>query len=354
LHGGIGIDVTGAYPDFTITSLSPGDSLNLHSGTGIEVTGAYPDFTVTNLAPDVNLNLDGGAGINVSGSYPEYTVTNLAPDLNLTLNNGSGINVSGTYPVFSIENTSPDIPVNLTGGPAIGIIGSYPDYTIFNMSPDQIVSLSNGTGISIAGTYPAFTITNSSPDRTVSIAQGTGITVSGAYPNFMVTNSMPNATHTGDATGNAALTVVKIQGRDVSATAPSTNQILKWNGSAWVPNTDATRDGCPSGFTSVNSEYCIQTNMLDWTSRTWFNAITACGDISGGSHMCSWAEWYNACTRAASLGLSNMTGYWQWMDDGVSANTYARVAGSGGCTSRDNKDVDVSTNSTYTRCCYDK
>lgn len=40
----------------------------------------------------------------------------------------------------------------------------------------------------------------------------------------------------GDVTGTlGATTVVKIQGRDVANTAPTSNQVLTWNGSAWTP-----------------------------------------------------------------------------------------------------------------------
>ena len=45
----------------------------------------------------------------------------------------------------------------------------------------------------------------------------------------------------GDVTGtNNAASVVKLQGHNVSATAPTTGQILKWSGSAWVPSGDST------------------------------------------------------------------------------------------------------------------
>ncbi|MBL7714086.1 MAG: hypothetical protein JNL01_01380 [Bdellovibrionales bacterium] len=51
----------------------------------------------------------------------------------------------------------------------------------------------------------------------------------------------------GDVTGNSgASTVTKIQGRDVDPTAPSTNQVLKWNGSQWAPGADTTGAGVSS------------------------------------------------------------------------------------------------------------
>lgn len=103
-----------------------------------------------------------------------------------------------------------------------------------------------GTGINITGTQ----ITNTSPDQTVTLTAGTGISTSGTYPNFTVTNTLPNATHTGDVTGSNALTVVKLQGRDLLNTAPASGQTIKWNGTAWAP-----ANSMPSGLTNYTLRY---------------------------------------------------------------------------------------------------
>lgn len=43
----------------------------------------------------------------------------------------------------------------------------------------------------------------------------------------------------GDLSGTvSSATVIKLQGRDVVSTLPSTNQVLKWNGAAWAPAND--------------------------------------------------------------------------------------------------------------------
>jgi len=71
---------------------------------------------------------------------------------------------------------------------------------------------------------------------------GTGIDITGTT----IANTEPNATHTGDATGSEVLTVVKLQGRNLSDAAPSSGQVIKWNGSAWVPSNE-TDPALPSG-----------------------------------------------------------------------------------------------------------
>ena len=53
----------------------------------------------------------------------------------------------------------------------------------------------------------------------------------------------------GDVTGNSATsTVAKIQGSAVAATAPTSNQVLQWNGTAWTPTTLSS-----AGVTSFNT-----------------------------------------------------------------------------------------------------
>lgn len=57
----------------------------------------------------------------------------------------------------------------------------------------------------------------------------------------------------GDVTGPAAVSVVeKIHGRSVSPAMPSAGQVLKWNGTAWAPDTDSGTDGAV--FTASSTE----------------------------------------------------------------------------------------------------
>jgi hypothetical protein len=48
-------------------------------------------------------------------------------------------------------------------------------------------------------------------------------------------NQLTSDVAAGPGTGSQAATVVGLQGRAVAATAPSTNQLLGWNGTQWVP-----------------------------------------------------------------------------------------------------------------------
>ncbi|HOW24813.1 MAG TPA: tail fiber domain-containing protein [Bacteroidales bacterium] len=77
---GSGIGIT----DNLITNIAPDMLVTLSNGTGINVTGAYPDFSISNTTPDQVVSLTPGAGISTGGTYPDFTVTNTAPNANHT------------------------------------------------------------------------------------------------------------------------------------------------------------------------------------------------------------------------------------------------------------------------------
>jgi hypothetical protein len=62
-------------------------------------------------------------------------------------------------------------------------------------------------------------------------------------------------TFAGDLSGSSSSqTVVGLQGKAVSSTAPSANQVLTWNGSAWAPAT-STGGTSGSGTTGMVAEW---------------------------------------------------------------------------------------------------
>jgi len=59
---------------------------------------------------------------------------------------------------------------------------------------------------------------------------GTGIT--------LTLNTFSHTAHTGDATGATSLTVIGIQGVGVSAATPVNTQVLRYNGTNWIPSNE--------------------------------------------------------------------------------------------------------------------
>lgn len=88
------------------------------------------------------------------------------------------------------------------------------------------------------------------------------------------------------------------------------------------------RKPCPSGTVEVNGLYCIETQERD--TLTYDIAAVICGQQ--GMRMCTWGQWYVACTQATTLGLENMTGEWEWTNSAANADESVRIVGSNSCT----------------------
>jgi hypothetical protein len=78
------------------------------------------------------------------------------------------------------------------------------------------------------------TLTPDSPTDVLNISAGEGITLSADVANDLYTITAKY--------GTALWNANKLQGYDIATSAPSSGQVLKWNGSAWAPGTDADTD----------------------------------------------------------------------------------------------------------------
>ncbi len=82
----------------------------------------------------------------------------------------------------------------------------------------------------------------------------TNTTYTGSTSVTLNGTSFERAALTGDVTAAAnsnATTVTAIQGKAVATTAPTNGQVLKWNGTAWVPAVDENTNTTYTGSTSV-------------------------------------------------------------------------------------------------------
>jgi len=111
---------------------------------------------------------------------------------------------------------------------------------------------------------------------------------------------LPALNSAGDLTGSIVTpTVAKIQGKPVSATAPTDGQLLKFNGTSWVPFTlTSGRTSCPLNYSLVGTAgdgaFCIST-APQGPAASWNAAILDCANKSPRARLCRMEEWMMAC-----------------------------------------------------------
>jgi hypothetical protein len=152
------------------------------------------------------------------------------------LNEIQTISTSGTLvPKINISNGGGSINIVGTGGTDVSEVGN----TITINSSNT--SYTAGTGIDVTTNV----ITNTAPDQVVLLQQAGATTVTGTYPNFTISST----DNVNDADSDPTNEI------ELPATA-TTNQVLTWNGSAWVaqnPGSGADNWGSQTAITDGSS-----------------------------------------------------------------------------------------------------
>jgi len=240
------------------------------AGSGIAIMNGV----IENTAPDQTVGLFGTGATTISGSYPNFTInsTDNVDDadadpmnelqtlsltgLSLSLSNGNAVSLPITTYTAGvgisinagvIDNTAPDQIVGLTGAGATTISGTYPNFTISstdNVDDADADPTNEFQSLALNGFDLSLTDGNTVSLPIQVYTAGAGIDVSGNV-----------ITNTGDIDGNDDLllgsaaggdlggtypnpTVSGLNGFSISSTAPTAGQILKWDGTQWVPDTD--------------------------------------------------------------------------------------------------------------------
>lgn len=110
---------------------------------------------------------------------------------------------------------------------------------------------------------------------------------------------------------------------------------------------------CPSGFVSVNKDFCIE--MVERKDTiNWFSATKTCGDLN--ARLCTPSEWSYACQKAATLNLVGMIDNLEWIDSASNSADQCKAMGMDafgyfGC---DAGWTALWTDKKMFRCCYSK
>ncbi len=142
-----------------------------------------------------------------------------------------------------------------------------------NWAPQSLGT--GGTVTNVSGTAPVTVVTGTSTP-VISMAQANA-TTDGYLAKTDFSAFSGKVSLGGDLSGNAtAPTVAKIQGTSISATAPTSNQVLQFNGTAWTPATLATVGGT---VTSVTGTAPI--SVLTGTTTPVISIAQASGTANG-------------------------------------------------------------------------
>ncbi|MCB0792652.1 MAG: hypothetical protein H6595_02610 [Flavobacteriales bacterium] len=87
---------------------------------------------------------------------------------------------------------------------------------------------------------------------------------------------------------------------------------------------------CPGGSIAVDAQFCIEVQQHD--TMNFRDAAVTCGELGG--RLCTWGMFFTACWNATDLGITDLTGDWEWTNSTANGDGLVRIVGFSSCTIR--------------------
>ena len=253
---------TGCYTDLVITDDTPGLIYYMGQGTGNEFMGGMatcgtatgsgggggtPGGTDTQIQYNNNGAFGGTSSLILTGgSDLQFTGDNFNCTWNKTLS--SFVYADGAKSIFG-SNTDLSIfhASNLNeikSGNATPLKVSVDDITFVNEAGNVDLIKATATGVSLYHGGNAKVTTTAGGATIDGALTAGGLTYpssDGQTGEFLQTDGSGNLSW--QSAGNSAISINALTDVDVQSNAPQNNQVLKWNGTNWVPSDDLTGGG---------------------------------------------------------------------------------------------------------------
>jgi hypothetical protein len=220
-----------------------------NKSSAIDLGNSYPSNTLYPTQRAVKTYIDQAVSVVMSNGTPDATSlatgkVQLAGDLGGTATSPS---VPGLALKESIANKSTDVAADGTSNTKYPSVKAVKDY--LDLATNGVV-LQASLNLKADINSPNFTGSPSMPSGTVGVTQSPGNNSAALATTSFVQTALASGTVVdadantkgklqiaGDLGGNASAPVVaKLQGITVSAANPTVGQVLKYNGTAWVPD----------------------------------------------------------------------------------------------------------------------